>query len=133
MDNIIKIDNKYVKAEIKGEEQVIFKIAKAITKICEETGEKKDKKNHKNILLKIPDVKELRYIAQKFYIWGFIFAGNFINPSKVKEETIIDEFEWDWKNDRNKAWGLEGDTERVYRLLNNYSKNHGTELNKGSE
>ena len=94
---------------------------------------KKDKKNHKNILLKIPDVKELRYIAQKFYIWGFTFAGNFKNSSKVKEKTIIDEFEWDWKNERNKTWGLEGDTEGVYRLLNNYSKNHEIEIKKGSE
>lgn len=75
----------------------------------------------------------MRYIAQKFYIWGFIFAGNFKKPSKVKEKTIIDEFEWVWKNERNKSWGLKGDTEGVYRLFNNYSKNHEIEIKKGSE
>jgi len=46
LTNLIKIDNEYVKAEIKGEDQVIFKIATAIAKICEEIkiGEKKEKK-----------------------------------------------------------------------------------------
>lgn len=85
---------------------------------------KKGQKTHKKILLRIPDVKELRYIAQKFYIWGFIFARNFKNPSKVREKTILDEFEWDWKKERNKSWGLEGDTEEIYKILNNYSENH---------
>jgi len=36
LNNLIKIDNKYVKAELKGKTEAIFKIAKAIAKACEE-------------------------------------------------------------------------------------------------
>ena len=46
MNNLIKINNKYVKAELKGKTEDIFKIAEAIAKACEEIkiGEEKEKK-----------------------------------------------------------------------------------------
>lgn len=72
--------------------------------------------------LEIPDTEELKYIAQKFYLWGFIHAGNFIDPSKVKEQTILKDFEWEWTRERNKSWGLKGDTEKIYQKINNLYK-----------
>ena len=36
MNDLIKINNKYVKVELKGKTEDIFKIAKAIAKACEE-------------------------------------------------------------------------------------------------
>ena len=46
LNNLIKINNKYVKAELKGKTEDIFKIAEAIAKACEEIkiGEEKEKK-----------------------------------------------------------------------------------------
>jgi len=36
LSNLIKIDNKYVKGELKGKTEDIFKIVEAIIKVCGE-------------------------------------------------------------------------------------------------
>jgi len=44
LNDLIKIDNKYVKAELKGKTEDIFKIAIVIAKACEEIKIRRRKK-----------------------------------------------------------------------------------------
>lgn len=70
------------------------------------------------INLKIPDKEELKYIATKFFIWGFLHASDFINPNIVEEKDLIEAVDWQWNHKRNKPWGLPQDNEEVYEKLN---------------
>ncbi len=79
----------------------------------------KRKKKRKAVICRIPDLPELKYIAKKFYLWGFINAGNFAdNLDDLPEEEIIDSFNWDWVQERNKSWGFSEDNSEFYTRLN---------------
>ena len=70
-----------------------------------------------DITLKIPDLPELKYIAMKFFIWGTINARTY-RCMKRSEKQIVEEFEIQWKHERNEAWGLEGDYNESYDRIN---------------